>query len=1584
MKRSIKNILLITLLITVIITGIFCVKNFILNKKNNDLININELSDKFMDDYFEGYAKLQEKDNKENILIVTSMKKPKDTYGATDVVEAPNHQYLLQYDDEQAKRKAMTGFRKESDDIIVEENITRNIATESSDFNSWGIKKMGLDYASTAANTYGKNNVVVAIIDTGLNKNLFNQNYPGKLAGVYNTLNNTYTISDEHGHGTHVAGTVAEGTPTNVKIYSIKVSVDGKMLLTDILEAIYHVVDNDLADVINMSFGSYSESKSEYLAIKSAKQNNIICVAAAGNENTSQKHYPSEFDNTISVSSVDSNLEKSDFSNYGNSVTFTAPGTDILSINGTASGTSMATPHVVCAAAILKTFNINITFEETIDLLKSKTVDLGTEGHDAYFGYGFINLNYANFCDNKNCDAYNVFKLNNNLNISKITSPDVVTPLYNYGNNMNIANAKVYFYYNNTDYIIRRLGNLKSAEIKNYNPNSYTIQEVTINYKGYIANLTVDNTKIRFSGWQYEKITSTTARIIGMYEEDNSYITNVIIPSNISSYTITSIGQFAFANNDHIQSVTLPDTIINIESNSFYSCKNLKNINIPNNVKEIGDYAFYKVNLIENIDFPEGLTVIGSYAFHSNGLKNIILPDSLITVGEAAFYGSSITSLEIPQNLISIGSIAFNGNKNLETIIVDANNPVYDSRGNSKAIIETATNTLLVGTKNTIIPNDIEVLGEESFSFVQKETIDIPANVKKIGEYAFYGSEIITIDLPSQLTEISLGTFYNSWIEEIEIPANVKKIQSHAFNYCYYLTKVTFNENLQDIGVRAFNNTAIQSIYIPKNVNSIGEFAFSNLADIKTIVVDSENTTFDSRDNSNAIIKTSTNTLIAGFSTTKIPSSVKIIGTYAFSGNLTEMIIPEGVTTIGSYAFANCNLYSFNKLMLPKSLTSIGTNSFVHYDSSDYKWYYFPYLTIWVYDNTKTKKYIIEEGYEYKTRDYYDIDITLSKTEYDVNEQVDTTGLTIKLYYADEETRVETITSGYSITYQNGDKFSVNDTYFTISGVSETGENYEEQVNVKVNKLMPDYTIPTGLTAKTAQLLKEINLPEGFSWMDGNEIIKEIGTHKYKAKYTPSDTENYRVVENIEIPITITKGKTVITPIFTIRDKTYSGTIFLPDGCIYIENLDYSEFQFYDKRVNSIDVGRTTATFTIRLNDDKFENYTLDNGAQSKEYTVDINIIPEPLGKPSLSVSDYTYNGEEQRAYLTNYIEEKMNISGNKRTDAGEQNITISLKSNNYIWNDGTRDNVVLQFKIKKAPINVEYTSDNKTVEFNGEEHTIPFTYDLPEGVKLRFADNNGQYTLTSIPKYIDPGIYTIKYKFFINDNYEEIVGENTLKIKSGPIENNTKDYETIYDSKYHYLSMDIDADDYEVKYSINNTNYNLSSNPTFKDVGEYTVNYKITCPTCDTVYGSNKVKIYGIKSIDSTLAMKNNYLLVRNYNNSFANISNRISIFAKTKAINHYGRNNVFISSDTTKTGEKLRININGVKNFEYTISVLGDINSDGKITSADYIKIRKHIMKSELITTDYLFYSADLNEDNKITSADYIRIRKRIMEGS
>lgn len=200
-----------------------------------------------------------------------------------------------------------------------------------------------------------------------------------------------------------------------------------------------------------------------------------------------------------------------------------------------------------------------------------------------------------------------------------------------------------------------------------------------------------------------------------------------------------------------------------------------------------------------------------------------------------------------------------------------------------------------------------------------------------IATYDFYSCKnLTTIVLPPQITSIGSSAFFGCYrLQEIVIPEAVKKISEYAFNGCSGLQSVTLSEGLTTIGDYAFSAcSSLQGIAIPASVTSIAASAFWSCPGLTTITVDEANAVYDSRDNCNGLIQSSTNTLLLGITTTVIPSTVTTIGPSAFYGNsrLQSITITEGVQTIDDSAFSGCT--SLTTVILPTTLTSIGSNAF--------------------------------------------------------------------------------------------------------------------------------------------------------------------------------------------------------------------------------------------------------------------------------------------------------------------------------------------------------------------------------------------------------------------------------------------------------------------------------------------------------------------------------------------------------------------------------------------------------------------------------------------------------------------------------
>jgi len=218
------------------------------------------------------------------------------------------------------------------------------------------------------------------------------------------------------------------------------------------------------------------------------------------------------------------------------------------------------------------------------------------------------------------------------------------------------------------------------------------------------GNQSVPNSDSTFevNGINYNKIDSNkvevTNKITSYSPYSNDYSGSVTIPATVTyhgtTYSVTSIGYGAFDHCYGLTNINIPKSVTNIDRYAFRGCSSLTNINIPNSVTSIGDEAF------------DGC--------------------------------SSLTSINIPNSVTDITNSAFSCCSSLENISVASNNTKYDSRNNCNAIIETATNTLIAGCKNTTIPNSVTSIGAGAFLGRSSLTaINIPNSVTTIDGWAF-------------------------------------------------------------------------------------------------------------------------------------------------------------------------------------------------------------------------------------------------------------------------------------------------------------------------------------------------------------------------------------------------------------------------------------------------------------------------------------------------------------------------------------------------------------------------------------------------------------------------------------------------------------------------------------------------------------------------------------------------------------------------------------------------------------------------------------------------------------------------------
>ena len=332
--------------------------------------------------------------------------------GAQEVIVSDDGMAVLQFKTaEQAKRalktiQEMKGIEYVEPDFLVQsEPMQTGGVKPRATANSWGVEAIEADLYSQYVSTKSNKSIVVAVVDSGVG---YHSMINGRIAkGGKNFVDGKWYPDaryDDHGHGTHVAGTIIDCTPYNdVRIMPIRVlkydpqSGGAYGANSAIASGIRHAAKKK-AKVINLSLGRKGHAKVYDSAITFAVKKGATVVVAAGNsaENTSA-YCPAHISKAIVVSAIDNHYELADFSNYGAAVDVAAPGVSIKSClpNGEFGwwdGTSMAAPHVSAAAAMIQLANPKFKPAKIESTIKNACYDLGTPGKDMDYGFGIPKL----------------------------------------------------------------------------------------------------------------------------------------------------------------------------------------------------------------------------------------------------------------------------------------------------------------------------------------------------------------------------------------------------------------------------------------------------------------------------------------------------------------------------------------------------------------------------------------------------------------------------------------------------------------------------------------------------------------------------------------------------------------------------------------------------------------------------------------------------------------------------------------------------------------------------------------------------------------------------------------------------------------------------------------------------------------------------------------------------------------------------------------------------------------------------------------------------------------------------------------
>lgn len=296
------------------------------------------------------------------------------------------------------KRAALKSLIENSQIESIEPDPVRTLLAQTTPYGITMVQANQLTQTDPSIKT-------VCVIDTGYNLN--HLDLPDLNDGVSGIANNSAVgnwYNDGNGHGTHVAGTIAAlsnndgvvGVYPGVDLHIVKIFDDSGSwtFASDLVDAISQCQDAG-ADVVNMSLGGGSASTTELNAMQSFTNQGMLLVAAAGNSGNTSLSYPASYDPVVSVAAVDSNESRASYSQYNSEVEIAGPGSSVSStwpINtyNTISGTSMATPHVVGAAALVWSFFPECSNDEIRATLNDTAKDKGSAGRDNLYGYGIV------------------------------------------------------------------------------------------------------------------------------------------------------------------------------------------------------------------------------------------------------------------------------------------------------------------------------------------------------------------------------------------------------------------------------------------------------------------------------------------------------------------------------------------------------------------------------------------------------------------------------------------------------------------------------------------------------------------------------------------------------------------------------------------------------------------------------------------------------------------------------------------------------------------------------------------------------------------------------------------------------------------------------------------------------------------------------------------------------------------------------------------------------------------------------------------------------------------------------------------
>ncbi len=309
--------------------------------------------------------------------------------------------------------------------------------------------------------------------------------------------------------------------------------------------------------------------------------------------------------------------------------------------------------------------------------------------------------------------------------------------------------------------------------------------------------------------------------------EEYRYKGDIVIPKTVSNagktYRVTAIGECAFTYCWEVTSITIPESITEIEGSLYFEMKldvyvdNLEswcNINFTAPVGAGGFHNLYVKNKLQTeFIIPTSITEIKDYTFGGcRNIKSVKLHENITHIGRSAFqYCDSLVHVNIPTGINKISEYAFIG----------------------------------CGLSSIVIPEGVTLIENGAFEYCRNlESVTISQSVTTIGEYVFCGcSNLESVTIPQSVTSIGKSAFSGcSNLDSISLPNSLQEIPEEMFKGCKSLTTIQIPYGISTIGMRAFSDCdSLTTVKIPQNVTSIEPYCFQNCKSLKNVFFEDGN-----------------------------------------------------------------------------------------------------------------------------------------------------------------------------------------------------------------------------------------------------------------------------------------------------------------------------------------------------------------------------------------------------------------------------------------------------------------------------------------------------------------------------------------------------------------------------------------------------------------------------------------------------------------------------------------------------------------------------------------------------------------------